>query len=538
MSYGWYIDNVEIITGPIIFNNPENFELGIGDWISERGTWEVGEPTAGPDSAHSPPFCAATVLAGNYSESVSSRIISPPFKVPKGEAGILFWHWYSFSNYDYGVVQIKLKNDEWKTISDSEFINTSSNKWTPYYIPLSTYADSTVQIAFYFYSQQSGSYASVSKGWYIDDVKIEGGNQSPTIKSLIANPSTGQPPITVTLNCQAGDNDGSVTEYRWDFDSDNSVDTTTTDSLATYTYNDCGDYEATCTVIDNNGASSQPKSVFIYVTCSDTLHVVLPDTTALFGETVQIPIRITNATRVAGAEFKVTYDANILEAKSVSNTTLTNGFNVEDSLTTGKIAIVMAASEGLEAGSGDFVLLTFDVIGNGGDISPLTFELAKLYDANTDTIAVTRQNGSLEVMIADEPEIVDIYISPLSDTLLLNETQDFLSFGNFSNGTIEAISATWSLVNNFGSIGNISPAAGVQTTFTATGTGDGYIVANYETFVDSSLIVVGSIKGDINNDGKVNVQDCIRCLQYLVGSYSITSKVFVFCAKVFLTRID
>ena len=173
VSTGWYIDDVEVITGQIAFNNPEGFELGIGDWAAERGTWEVGEPTMGPDSAYSPPNCAGTVLDGNYAEPVDSRIIMPSFVVPSGglNPALQFWHWYSFSSGDYGEVQIKVEEGAWQPISN-QFTNTSSNIWTPFYIPLSPYADSMVQIAFYFHSHQVGYYGNVSTGWYIDEVEI------------------------------------------------------------------------------------------------------------------------------------------------------------------------------------------------------------------------------------------------------------------------------------------------------------------------------------------------------------------------------
>jgi hypothetical protein len=163
-----------VITGPVIFNNPEDFELGIGDWAAERGTWEVGEPTAGPDSAYSPPNCAGTVLDGNYWEPVDSRLISPPFVVPPAtdNPALQFWHWYSFSDYDYGEVQIKVNGGLWQAISN-QFTATSSNAWTPFYVSLLAYADSTVQIAFYFHSHGSGS-PDVSTGWYIDDIYIVG----------------------------------------------------------------------------------------------------------------------------------------------------------------------------------------------------------------------------------------------------------------------------------------------------------------------------------------------------------------------------
>ena len=172
VSTGWYIDDIAIITGPIVFNNPENFETGIGDWAVDKGTWEIGEPTAGPDSSFSPPNCAATRLNGNYAEPVDSRLISPPFVVANQNPALRFWHWYNFSNGDTGQVQIKVNNGNWQPIS-SQFVSTSSGAWTNFFISLSAYADSTVQIAYYFHSQRIGSFANVSTGWYIDSIQVD-----------------------------------------------------------------------------------------------------------------------------------------------------------------------------------------------------------------------------------------------------------------------------------------------------------------------------------------------------------------------------
>ncbi|WP_372947837.1 choice-of-anchor J domain-containing protein, partial [Mariniphaga sp.] len=74
VSTGWYIDDVEVLTGPMTFNNPEDWESGLGEWASESGTWEVGTPSGGPGEAYEGQQCAATVLNGNYATSVSSRL--------------------------------------------------------------------------------------------------------------------------------------------------------------------------------------------------------------------------------------------------------------------------------------------------------------------------------------------------------------------------------------------------------------------------------------------------------------------------------
>ena len=54
----------------------EDFE---GDWTAnwhaDFGTWEAGVPTSGPNAAYGGDYCAATVLAGNYSNNISSRFI-------------------------------------------------------------------------------------------------------------------------------------------------------------------------------------------------------------------------------------------------------------------------------------------------------------------------------------------------------------------------------------------------------------------------------------------------------------------------------
>ncbi|MCK7531292.1 MAG: immune inhibitor A [Marinilabiliales bacterium] len=52
-STGWYIDDISLVTGPYIFNNPESFEAGLNDWSVDGGSWEVGVPTSGPSGAHS-----------------------------------------------------------------------------------------------------------------------------------------------------------------------------------------------------------------------------------------------------------------------------------------------------------------------------------------------------------------------------------------------------------------------------------------------------------------------------------------------------
>jgi len=199
VSSGWYIDDVSLITGPYVFNNPEDFESGFGDWSADEGTWEVGIPTVGPDGAHGGNNCAGTKLDGNYQESSDSRLISPPFVVPAASEnpGLQFWHWFSFNSpSDWGEIQISTDGISWETIS-SRFTNTSSGVWTPFYISLATYAESTIRIAFRFHVLNDfGGGVDVSSGWYIDDINLPAVvNHHP----LVINPI---PDTTLTENDQ------------------------------------------------------------------------------------------------------------------------------------------------------------------------------------------------------------------------------------------------------------------------------------------------------------------------------------------------
>jgi hypothetical protein len=170
---GWYIDEVVIVTGSIKFSNPDGFELGLGNWAVDRGTWEVGTPTSGPGSAHDGTNCAATVLAGNYDEGVSSRLVSPLFVVPPEVANprLRFWHWYNFGRSDSGRVQVSAGSANWQNASE-QYSGSSSGVWSRPEVPLSEYAGKAVQLGFLLTSQTDTGGASVGPGWYIDEARL------------------------------------------------------------------------------------------------------------------------------------------------------------------------------------------------------------------------------------------------------------------------------------------------------------------------------------------------------------------------------
>ncbi len=162
---GWYVDDVAVVTGEPVLNS---FESGEGDWSVEDGTWEIGKPTSGPNAAHTGTNCAATILAGNYTNNVDSRLISPPFAIPtNSSAALSFWHWYKFNNA-LGFVEVSTDGSTWNQISPTYLNGSTGGVWTNISLDLSVYAGQTVQVAFRFASGGIGTAA----GWYVDDVSF------------------------------------------------------------------------------------------------------------------------------------------------------------------------------------------------------------------------------------------------------------------------------------------------------------------------------------------------------------------------------
>ena len=180
IAWGWNIDDVEIVTGAYTFdivNNPETFESGLGDWSSERGTWQVGIKDNGGFGFESQ-TSAGTQINGNYASTVTSRLVSPPFVVPDASENprLRFWQWYSFNYSDFGKVQLKV-NGNWVNLT-SNYTWSGSGVWTSPLVDLTAYAGDTVQLGFYFEARNNSgiSGSDIAWGWNIDDVEIVTGD--------------------------------------------------------------------------------------------------------------------------------------------------------------------------------------------------------------------------------------------------------------------------------------------------------------------------------------------------------------------------
>jgi len=127
--------------------------------------------------------------------------------------------------------------------------------------------------------------------------------------------------------------------------------------------------------------------------------VEIPDTTVDAGTaTVEIPINIDDATGIAGFQFTVTFDSNILEATGATEGTLTDGWTILPNTTTpGEIQIGGFSANPLEEGSGSLCIMQFNVVGDPGQTTDLTFTLSKLTDFQAQEIAHDSTDGSFHI---------------------------------------------------------------------------------------------------------------------------------------------
>ena len=180
VAEGWYLDDLEIVSGPMEFRNPEGFEApDFWDrWYSDNGVWEVGVPAYGPTNAVGGVKVAATILDGDYCDAYygrDSRLISPRLSLPDvGAPTLQFQSWYSFSHDDYGAVEVRTSGGEWEELT--RLPSSSDGRWYAASQGLGKYTGKEIQIAFRFHSQVHADGRSyVAPGWYLDQVELRTG---------------------------------------------------------------------------------------------------------------------------------------------------------------------------------------------------------------------------------------------------------------------------------------------------------------------------------------------------------------------------
>jgi hypothetical protein len=91
-------------------------------------------------------------------------------------------------------------------------------------------------------------------------------NIPPVIDSFTSDHDMGKVPITINFSCMAYDPDGTIVQFRWDFNGDGQVDEMTSQGVCSRTFESEGIFQVTCTVIDNLGEATVSSVLTITVT--------------------------------------------------------------------------------------------------------------------------------------------------------------------------------------------------------------------------------------------------------------------------------
>jgi len=376
-----------------------------------------------------------------------------------------------------------------------------------------------------------------NESWYAEEVSATPQPEDltgPTTTNIVAspNPTIGAATITLTASISdegLGDRYISAAEYFTDTigaegtgstmsASDGSFDSVTeevTASVNISSWSVGSSYKLYVHGKDHADNWGAFNSVTVEVSAAPTTReIVIANTSADPGKTIIIPIRVSNATGIAGIEITLTYNSNILTALSAQTTTLTSNFSLADTIYEGKIAFTMANATGISGGSGSLVDVTFQVSASAtaGDTCSLMLQSVSLYDENTNSISVTTENG-LFTVTGESPLLSRIVISPGSDTIKVGETISFTANGFDTQEASVAVNPSWSVI---GGIGTVNPSTGSSTVFTSTAPGIGQVVAVQNAISDTAHVIVGT-PGDINADTTVDVRDAIICLRIIVG---------------------
>ncbi len=141
-------------------------------------------------------------------------------------------------------------------------------------------------------------------------------------------------------------------------------------------------------------------TLLIFSTPLFATNLTIQNTTNTPGVSVEIPINIDDATNVAGYQFTITYNPDVLQATGILPGTLTAGWYLTPNINnSGKIILVGLddTNQGISGGSGSLSILKFDVIGNVGATSNLDFTECKLKTSEANDIPSVPNNGSFKV---------------------------------------------------------------------------------------------------------------------------------------------
>ena len=195
-----------------------------------------------------------------------------------------------------------------------------------------------------------------------------------------------------------------------------------------------------------------PRNGFFTTLAPPEVVVSLPDTSQEKGLPISIPVRVSEATGldITSLQLNLTYNTSVLDATGASTANTITGSWEEPSLTknTNGLQLSMAGTSAL-VGAGEVVYLNFDVIGEPGQTTTLSFEnvifnegrpVAVLQNGLFSTLAPPEIMVSISDTAAEQRFAIDVPIH-VQDVSGLNI--NFVSLGlTYNSSVLNAVGAS------------------------------------------------------------------------------------------------
>ncbi|HUT20513.1 MAG TPA: FHA domain-containing protein [Anaerolineae bacterium] len=143
--------------------------------------------------------------------------------------------------------------------------------------------------------------------------------------------------------------------------------------------------------------------LFIAALCSAAaaqagLTVKVGDVTAAHRQLTEVPIKVVGASNLGSLHIELVYDPAVLDPLEVKAGALAVGAMKQENLDTpGRVVIGLISAQGIN-GDGPVAVVSFDVLGDQGDTSPLTLQNVQASDASTlAMLPTTLQSGTFTV---------------------------------------------------------------------------------------------------------------------------------------------
>ena len=267
---------------------------------------------------------------------------------------------------------------------------------------------------------------------------------------------------------------------------------------------------------------------------------IADDVAASHGNRVAVPIRIYNATEVACAGVKLTYNASVVTVTGVTEGDFTTHLKFDDMHAADGWMVINTYIEGTQL-TGDIGVadVTFVAVGKAGDTSPLDMEILSMATQNGYSVPRTVSNGLFTVVRDTSPPIV---IDPYASQLIPDDTDGVPSWGEIAMLSVtvtdegDILSVTIDLSAIGGSpVQPMTPRGDVWSVTTSASAGtppqtyelqvcatDSHGFSNMSESVE--LVVMRN--GDVTGDGYVSYDDVTLLENYVTYSsqYAVSSE--------------